>query len=49
MLLASIPALYDAAAIVPLALLSAALVALIAYETTIYGEARHRVRHPEQA
>ena len=48
-LLALIPALYDVAAIVPLALLSAALVALIAYETRVYGEARHRVRHPEEA
>src|SRR5215218_671930 len=41
---ASIPALYARPAIVPLALLSAALVVLIAYETTIYGEARYRVR-----
>jgi low temperature requirement protein LtrA len=48
-LLALIPALYDAAAIVPLALLSAALVLLIVYETRVYGEARHRVRHPEEA
>ncbi|HKG01894.1 MAG TPA: low temperature requirement protein A [Conexibacter sp.] len=48
-LLALIPALYDVAAIVPLALLSAALVLLIVYETRVYGEARHRVRHPEQA
>jgi low temperature requirement protein LtrA len=48
-LLALVPALYARPAIVPLALLSAALVALIAYETTIYGEARQRVRHPESA
>lgn len=48
-LLALIPALYTLPAIVPLALLSAALVALIAYETRVYGEARHRVRHPGEA
>ncbi|MFL5816511.1 MAG: low temperature requirement protein A [Conexibacter sp.] len=48
-LLALIPALYDVAAIVPLALLSAALVLLILYETRVYGEARDRVRHPERA
>jgi low temperature requirement protein LtrA len=48
-LLALIPAMHTLAAIVPLALLSAALVLLIAYETRIYGEARQRVRHPGEA
>lgn len=48
-LLALVPALYSRPAIVPLALLSAALVLLIVYETQVYGEARHRVRHPEEA
>ncbi|MBS1870004.1 MAG: low temperature requirement protein A [Actinobacteria bacterium] len=48
-LLALVPLFDGVAAIVPLAFLAAALSALIAYETTIYGEARQRVRHPERA
>jgi low temperature requirement protein LtrA len=46
LLLALIPALYRAPALVPLALLATALPILIGYETWRYGEARHRVRHP---
>ncbi|HXE43766.1 MAG TPA: low temperature requirement protein A [Conexibacter sp.] len=46
-LIALTPALQHAPALVPLALLAVALVALIAYETTVYGDARHRVRHPD--
>jgi low temperature requirement protein LtrA len=46
-LLALTPALQHAPALVPLGLLAAALVLLIAYETRVYGEARQRVRHPE--
>jgi low temperature requirement protein LtrA len=48
-LLALVPAFDGIAAIVPLAFLAIALAALIAYEATIYGEARDRVRHPERA
>jgi low temperature requirement protein LtrA len=48
-LLAVVPLLDGVAAIVPLALLAAALAALIAYEATIYGDARRRARHPEAA
>jgi low temperature requirement protein LtrA len=48
-LLALVPALDAVAAIVPLAFLAIALSLLIAYETTIYGEARQRVRHPQAA
>ncbi|HEX4805003.1 MAG TPA: low temperature requirement protein A [Conexibacter sp.] len=48
-LLALTPALQHAAALVSLALLAAALVALIAYETHVYGDARQRVRHPDAA
>jgi len=47
-LLALVPLADGLPAIVPLALLASALAALIAYETTIYGEARQRVRHPER-
>ncbi|MGN6190316.1 MAG: low temperature requirement protein A [Conexibacter sp.] len=45
-LLALVPVADGLDALVPLAFLAAALSALIAYETTIYGEARQRVRHP---
>jgi len=48
-LLALVPALDGVAALVPLVLLAVAMAALIAYEATIYGEARQRVRHPERA
>jgi low temperature requirement protein LtrA len=48
-LLALIPALYRAPALVPLALLAIALPILISYETWRYGEARHRVRHPGES
>ncbi|HEX5146580.1 MAG TPA: low temperature requirement protein A [Conexibacter sp.] len=48
-LLALVPATYALPAIVPLALLATLLPVLIAYEATIYGEARERVRHPERA
>ena len=48
-LLALVPLLDGVAAIWPLTFLAAALAALIAYEATIYGEARQRVRHPERA
>jgi low temperature requirement protein LtrA len=48
-LLVLVPLLDGVAAIWPLALLAAALAALIAYEATVYGEARQRVRHPERA
>jgi len=48
-LLALTPLLQHAAALLTLALLAVALVLLIAYETWRYGEARHRVRHPEAA
>ena len=48
-LLALVPLLDGVAAIWPLVLLAGALAALIAYEATIYGEARQRVRHPERA
>jgi low temperature requirement protein LtrA len=48
-LLALVPAFDGVAAIVSLAFLAVALAALIAYEATVYGEARDRVRHPEQA
>ncbi|HET6448026.1 MAG TPA: low temperature requirement protein A [Conexibacter sp.] len=48
-LLALVPVFDGLAAIVPLAFLAAALSVLIAYEATIYGEARQRVRHPERA
>ncbi|HEX7290772.1 MAG TPA: low temperature requirement protein A [Conexibacter sp.] len=48
-LLALVPVLDGVAAIVPLVFLAAVLSALIAYETTIYGEARQRVRHPGAA
>jgi low temperature requirement protein LtrA len=47
LLLALVPAMYQLPALVPLGLLSAVLVLLIAYETKIYGEARQRVRHPQ--
>ena len=47
-LLALVPAADGLPAIVPLAFLAVSLAALIAYETTIYGEARHRVRHPDE-
>lgn len=46
-LLAAVPALQHAPALVPLALLAGALVVLIAYETHVYGDARQRVRHPD--
>jgi len=49
LLLALVPAFDGADAIVPLAFLAAALSTLIAYETHRYGEARWRVRHPDQA
>ena len=48
-LLALVPAADGLPAIVPLAFLAVVLALLIAYETTIYGEARQRVRHPEAA
>ena len=48
-LLALVPLLDGVAAIWPLAFLAVALAALIAYEATIYGEARQRARHPERA
>lgn len=48
-LLALVPALQHAPALVALALLAVALVLLIAYETHVYGEARQRVRHPDAA
>jgi low temperature requirement protein LtrA len=47
LLLALVPVMYELPALVPLGLLSAALVLLIAYETKVYGEARQRVRHPQ--
>ncbi|HEU4702595.1 MAG TPA: low temperature requirement protein A [Conexibacter sp.] len=46
-LLALVPVADGLPAIVSLAFLAAALSALIAYETAIYGEARQRVRHPD--
>jgi len=52
-LLALVPALQHAPALVPLALLATALPLLIGYETWRYGDARQRVRyrarHPDQA
>jgi low temperature requirement protein LtrA len=48
-LLALVPLFDGFAAIWPLTFLAVALAALIAYEATIYGEARDRVRHPERA
>jgi len=48
-LLALTPLLQHAAALLTLALLAVALVLLISYETWRYGDARHRVRHPETA
>ena len=48
-LLALVPPADGVAAIWPLTFLAVALAALIAYEATIYGEARQRVRHPERA
>jgi low temperature requirement protein LtrA len=48
-LLALVPAMYTLPAIATLALLALLLILLIAYETQVYGEARQRVRHPEEA
>jgi low temperature requirement protein LtrA len=45
-LLALVPVADGLDAFVPLAFLALALSLLIAYETTVYGDARHRVRHP---
>ena len=49
LLLALVPAAEGLPALAPLAFLTAALAALIAYETWRYGEARHSVRHPGAA
>ncbi len=48
-LLALVPVADGLDALVPLAFLAVALAVLIAYETTVYGEARQRVRHPADA
>jgi low temperature requirement protein LtrA len=49
LLLALVPALYTAPALVSLGVLATLLTVLISYETWRYGEARHRVRHPSEA
>jgi low temperature requirement protein LtrA len=46
LLLALIPAAVELPALATLAITAAMLVALIAYETRLYGERRDRVRHP---
>jgi low temperature requirement protein LtrA len=49
LLLVLVAPLHDQRAWVPLVVLSAALILLIAIETRSYGERRYRARHPEEA
>jgi low temperature requirement protein LtrA len=49
LLLALLPLAIEIPALATLALVATLLWALIGYETRVYGDARHRVRHPQAA